>query len=70
MLGICSLGMITCRHWWYQSNATHRVATSGTDFGSDERVFLGWLFVVVGSLAIVWPFAHYFRQLPFVNKIL
>ena len=47
-----------------------RIATSGTDFGSDERVFLGWLLVVTGSLVIVWPFAHYFRQLPFANRVL
>ena len=61
---------VTIEYAYPTEAATSRVAVSGTDFGPDWRVFIGWLFVVVTSLLIVWPAAHYFRRLPYVNRVL
>ena len=48
----------------------HDEQASRTHFGNDWLVLFGWIYTVVVSLLIVWPLAHYIRQLPGLRNIL
>ena len=44
--------------------------SSKTHFGHDYLIWIGWIYTVILSLFILWPLAHFIRQLPGLNKIL
>lgn len=48
----------------------HGSTASSSNLGSDGWVWAGYVFIAVTSQLVVWPLAHFFRQLPFICEVL
>ena len=48
----------------------HGSSSSSSNLGNDGWVWAGYLFIAITSQLVVWPLAHFFRQLPFIREVI